>query len=324
MTDSMMPDIQRARVILSAIGWQDVRIEPVAGGTVNSTFRLTGDDATWYLRIGPTDAEVDAGPSWFTGKGLRREQLAIAHWASHQHIFPETVHTDFTHTLIPSDWVIQKAVPGDAWDAMKARLLPEQNASLWRQFGRLVAELHAYTGTEFGPPEPGYGQTRWSDLCRWDASGMLTDAHKYDLPRKPFEQLCALIDRSTHELDEITSPRLIHSDLGLRHVLVGFDTDAQPVITGVLDSEFARFADPASESVFVTQALMPRPEFRHFEEAYGVRRADRDEHLRAHIYQLIAMAWWITDAARRRRPAEVRSILDKMNVLLGEGSRLWL
>lgn len=323
MTDSMMPDIQRARVILSAIGWQDVQIESVPGGTVNSTWRLFDGDAVWYLRIGPTDAEVNAGPSWFTGKGLRREQLAIAQWGNHRRYFPETVHTDFSHDLIASDWVIQKAVPGEAWEGLRARLTPDQNTALWQQFGQLVAELHAYSGAEFGPPEPGYGFTRWSEFCRWDVTGLLTDAHLYDLPRKPFEQLCELIDRSTHELDEITSPRLIHSDLGLRHVLITFDSEDQPEISGILDSEFARFADPASESIFVTQALMPQLEFRHFEETYGARRMDRDERLRAHIYQLIAMGWWITDAARRQRPTEVSNLLGKMNVLLSEEKHLW-
>lgn len=325
MTDSMMPDNARVRELLMSIGWQDVQIEPVHGGTVNATFRLTDDKSTWYLRIGPTIAEVESGPSWFTGKGLRREQQAIALWHNHRHLFPETAHSDFTHRHIDADWVIQKAVRGDSWEAMRSRLSIDQSASLWTQFGRLTAELHRYTSEEFGPPESGYGHRRWSELCRWDATGLMNDAHRYELPLQPFRQLCELVDRSTHILDEIKTPRLIHSDLGLRHVMVELQDDEEPVITGLIDMEFARFADPASESIFVTQALMPQPDrqFDLFLNAYGAERPDRFGRTRSLVYQLVAMAWWITDAARRQRPTEARNILDAMMKRIDEDRHIW-
>lgn len=320
MTDPMMPDIDRARTLLDGIGWRDVRIETVPGGSVNNTFRLTDGDSVWYLRIGPTAAEVDAGPSWFTGKGLQREQQVIAMWSDHRHLLPETVHTDFSRSQVASDWVIQKAIPGDSWAGLRSKISRDQTASLWEQFGRLMAELHAYTSQEFGPPEPGYGHARWSELCRWDVTGLLTDAHRYDLPLDPFEQICELVDRSIHQLDEITTPRLIHSDLGARHVMVRFDGNGDPVISGLIDLEFARFADPYSESIFVAQALQPQPDpmFEVFLEAYGAERPDRDARLRSLIYQLVAMAWWITDAARRQRPSEIHEIMDQLRNRLGE------
>lgn len=323
MTDPIMPDIDRARALLNGIGWQDVQIETVPGGTVNNTFRLTDGDSTWYLRIGPTAADVDAGPSWFTGKGLRREQLAIALWKEHAQYFPKTVHTDFSRSQIASDWVIQEAVPGDTWEALRSRLTAEQTRTLWREFGSLMAQLHAYTAAEFGPPDPGIGYRRWSELCRWDATGMLTDAHKYNLPIEPFQKLCDLVDKYTFELDEIETPRLIHSDLGIQHVMVDFRDD-QPFISGLIDMEFARFADPYSESIFVAQALQPQrdPMFDEFLDAYGAERPDRDFRIRCYIYQLVALAWWITDAMRRHRPAEAHEIMDRFLHRLDEDRRM--
>lgn len=319
MTDPIMPDIDRARALLGSIGWHDVNIESVSGGTVNNTYRLTADGSTWYLRIGPTASEVEAGPSWFTGRGLEREQLAIAYWSDHQHLFPKAVHTDFTRSQIGSDWVIQEAVPGRPWEEIQSELSPEQSRSLWEQFGKLVAELHAYTSTEFGLPDSGAGFSVWSELCRWDAAGFVTDAHKFDLPVEPFQRLCDLIDRSTYELDEIKTPRLIHSDLGLRHVMVETAEDTA-TITGILDIEFARFADAYSESLFVAQALQKKkdPMFEVFLDAYGAERPDRDARLRSHIYQLVAMAWWVTDAARRQRPGEIHRMLDMLSENLKE------
>lgn len=324
MTDPMMPDIDRARALLNGIGWDDVAIIAVPGGSINNTFRLNQGESTWYLRIGPTDVDVEAGPSWFTGKGLQREQRAISLWSQHEHLFPKIVHTDFSRSQIAADWVIQEAIPGDPWEALRSRLTPGQVRSLWSQFGSIVAELHAYTASEFGPPDPGIGYSSWSELCRWDATGLLTDAHKFNLPIDPFQRLCDLVDRYTFELDEITTPRLIHSDLGLRHVMVQFGEDEKPVITGLIDMEFARFADPYSESIFVAQALQSQrdPMFDVFLEAYGAERPDRDFRIRSFIYQLVAMAWWVTDTMRRHRPTEAREILDRLVNRLDEDKHL--
>lgn len=324
MTDPMMPEIERARALLNDIGWDDVDIHPVAGGSVNRTFHLERASVSWYLRIGPTDAEAATAPTWFVSHGLRREQQAIAHWSNHSRYFAETVHTDFSRSKIGSDWVIQKAIPGDPWSAIRARLSPPQTTSLWRQLGTLAAELHSYVGTEFGPLEPGKGVSRWSELTRWDATGLLTDAHRYDLPLQPFEELCALVDRFSHELDEIDTPRLIHSDLGIRHVMVDFDGEGEPVISGILDLEFARFADAWSESLFVAQALETQPhrEFDIFLDAYGADRPDRDARLRNLIYQLVALAWSATDAMRRQRPTEAHESLDKMRARLDEDKHI--
>lgn len=320
----MMPDNDRARALLDGIGWNDVQIEPVTGGTVNNTYRLTEGDSAWYLRIGPTAADIDAGPSWFTGKGLRREQRAITLWYEHAHLFPETVHTDFSRSEISADWIIQKAIPGTPWESIRPKLSLEQSRGLWQAFGRLVAELHAYTAPEFGPPEPGVGFSTWSELCRWDATGLLTDARRYDLPLEPFTRLCELVDRSTHQLDAIDTPRLIHSDLGLRHVMVDFQGD-EPVITGLIDMEFARFADPYSESIFVAQALQKQrdPMFDVFLEAYGAERPDRDARLRSLIYQLVAIAWWVTDAVRRHRRTETHNMLDMFTSRLDSAKGFW-
>ncbi len=315
MTDPIMPDIDRARALLNGIGWTDVDIETVPGGSINNTFRVTDGVSTWYLRIGPTEADVDAGPSWFSGKGLQREQRAISLWSDHGHLFPTTVHTDFTRTQIAADWVIQEAIPGEPWENIRGQLTPGQSRSLWRQFGELVQDLHTYTSAEFGPPVPGVGYSTWSELCRWDATGLLTDAHKFKLPVKPFSKLCDLVDRYTFELDEIETPRLIHSDLGLRHVMVDFNDENEPEITGLIDMEFARFADQYSESIFVADALQPQrdPMFNIFLEAYGAERPDRDFNIRSHIYQLVAIAWWVTDAARRNNSSELHQMLDLLS-----------
>ncbi len=324
VTDAMMTDRERARLLLKSIDWTHVRFERVAGGSVNQTFRLHDGRERWYLRIGPTIEDCANGPGWFTSRGLQREMRAIALWSDHANLLPRTVHSDFSRSLVPADWVIQKEIPGEPWEAMRAKLTKEETRSLWRQLGELTAQLHAYVGQDFGPPEPGVGTQRWSEMIRWDATGLLVDAQRYQLPTMPFVSLCSLVDRSVHELDEITRPRLIHSDLGLRHVLVRRNEANEPVISGLIDLEFARFADAYSETLFVAQALEPQrdPMFDIFLDAYGAGRPDRNARLRSLIYQMIAMAWWATDAMRRNRPAEAREVLNAMERRVDEDKLL--
>lgn len=309
-----MPDLRRARALLQETDWADADIESVGGGTVNSTFRLRRGAEMWYLRIGPTDLEAEAGPSWLSSLGLRREHQAIALWASHQHVLPETVHFDFSRDHIGSDWVIQKALPGNDWHAVRSRLSGQDNADLWRQLGVLIAELHAYIGPEFGTPEAGLGHATWSELVRWDATGLLTDAHKYGLPTQPFQDLCDLIDQSAGVLDAIREPRLIHSDLSPRHVMVQRTERGHVEITGLIDLEFARFADAASESVFVEHALSSTSEehFDLFLESYGAPEPSADDKHRGEIYQLTALGWWVTDAVRLKRVDRAHTALEDM------------
>lgn len=324
VTDPMMPDIDRARLLLETIGWDDVSVERVSGGTVNATFRLERGDEIFYLRIGPGVGEVEAGPSWFTGSGLRREQQAIELWSGHAQYFPRTIHADFSREVIAADWVIQTAVPGRPWSEVQSRLSHEESASLWSELGTLTAQLHAYVGEEFGPPEVGMGTSTWGELVRWDATGLLTDAHKFNLPTERFQELCDLVDERIDLLDEIADARLIHSDLGPRHVMVARDDDGGVRITGLIDMEFARFADAYSESIFVTQSLQtqPDPMFDLFLETYGADKPDFDSRARLELYQLTALGWWVTDAVRRMRDSEAQQALNAMTVRLHEAMRM--
>ena len=63
MSSSMMPDTRTARALLHEIGMvvAEEHIEPVQAGSINTTFRvLQGKEPPLFLRIAPSDAEVDA------------------------------------------------------------------------------------------------------------------------------------------------------------------------------------------------------------------------------------------------------------------------
>jgi aminoglycoside phosphotransferase (APT) family kinase protein len=300
-------------------------IEPVPGGTINTTFRiLQGKEAPLYLRIAPGDTEVEAGPAWMTPHGLRREVAAIGMLEPLAALLPRTVHADWSRQVIDRDWVLQTRVPGTPWSDLAPDLTPAENMDLWRQLGTITSTIHAIVGAEFGPPEEGCGHDSWAGQVRWDVTGLLVDAQRFGVDPDSFERLTALVNESVSVLDRITEPRLIHSDLHPRHVFVGRDSGGGMEVSGLIDLEFARFADPLSESIFVEDGLHPGEDagFGAFCEAYRCDLPSRDSRLRSYIYQLTALGWTVMDLHRLGQEDRITGILGAMAQVLDEAERM--
>lgn len=297
------------------------RITQVPGGTVNLAFRINqGSDRPLIIRLSPTNAEAEAGPSWLTSHGLRREQTTLALLDELSTLLPRTVYFDESREHIDRDWVLQTWVRGVQWQGARPSLDDDQDLGLWRELGRIVRQVHAIVGEEFGPPEAGLGYATWPDLLRWDAAGLAVDAQRYGIETDVFEELQAVIDRGVDLLGRITEPRLVHSDLNPRHVFVTPDDEGAYRITGMIDFEFARFADARSESVFISPALMPSHDGRDVAlcEGYQCVPPDHDDQVREGIYTLIEMGWTVTDLARRDQPDRIPDLLARMREILKE------
>lgn len=328
MSVSIMPNRQVVRDLLRDIGMRvaEDRIFPVPGGTINTAFRIDqGRERPLILRIAPTDAEAEAGPSWFSSHGLRREQTTIRLLAEDiAALMPQTVHFDDSRTLIERDWVLQTWVEGEAWKGIRPTLTAAEDLQLWRDLGRVTRRIHASVGKEFGPPEAGLGFATWADLVRWDVTGFCVDAGRFGIDPRPFERLVETVDRAVPILNRITEGRLIHSDLGQRHIFIRRDEHGVPQISGLIDFEFARFADPASESVFIDTALLPSHDGSDVAlcEGYGCARPTHDDQVRTRIYTALALGWMATDLARLQRPKQVPALLDRLSGVVDEAREM--
>lgn len=324
MSASMMPDISTVRALLHEIGMvvAEEHIIPVNTGSINHTFRiLQGEQQPpLFLRIAPSDAEVDAGPDWMTSHGLRQEQTVIGMAGPLQRLLPRVVHADWSRTLISRDWILQTSVNGRPWTEIEEELPADQNLALWRQLGELVSQLHQIRGAEFGPPVEGLGHECWSDLVRWDVTGLLVDAHRFEIDPAPFQLLVELVNASVKVLDEVDEPRLVHSDLQQHHVFVRRRDDGEVEISGLIDLEFARFADPGSESIFVRRVLgeVADDAFAAFCEGYACRPPSHNERTRLEIYVLTALGWTATDLYRTGQLEHIPAVLAAMRERLGE------
>lgn len=320
MNTPMMPDQTTARELLRHVGMDvpEDRIHKVTGGTVNTAFRIDlGGDGPYVLRVSPSDKEAEAGPSWFNSHGLRREQTTIGLLTEIASLLPRTVYFDESREHINRDWVLQTWVRGEPWRGLRAKLTDNEDMDLWRQLGRITRQIHSIVRDEFGPPEEGLGYSTWSDQIRWDVSSFVVDAHRYGIVQEPFELLQSLVDQIVPILNEVDEARLIHSDLNQGHVFVARDEDYQPRITGLIDFEFARFADAYSESVFVDEALLPSHDGRDAAlcEGYNCKHLNNHDLLRRNIYTMIAIGWVVMDLARKNMPKQIPAMLSRLQMV---------
>jgi len=277
--------------------------DSVGGAQINDVRMITlATGERHILRIAPSDATAARGPSWFTPHGLRREQAVIAAAESLGEFLPVTIAHDFDRAEIDRDWVIQEVMPGRPLPDLDATLDEQARASSWEQVGEFTNRLHSTKGSYFGPPVCGPTFERWSDLVASDAAGLVRDAERFSLPVSMFEQLANLSGRLAPVLDEVTTPRLTHSDLSPSHVFVEIDDAGRPVLSGVIDLEFGRFADPLSEHLppKFDRGNVPKPMRSTFLRGYGGHVPASGDDVRTSIYLAIGLSWVATLLAYQR------------------------
>ncbi|MDQ4100452.1 MAG: aminoglycoside phosphotransferase family protein [Chloroflexota bacterium] len=274
-------------------------VQELSGGTVNSTYLLVVADAPpCVLRVAPSALVVAGGPSWLTATSLRCEHALTPWMAPVADLLPRTLAADFTHQLIDRDWVVQTVVPGTAWSDLEPRLTAEERTDLWRQLGGITADLHAVVGDRFGSPERPC--RRWSEVIDDDLAGLLRDWQRFDLPlHAELLALAAAVQRNRATLDHMTTPHPIHSDLHQRHLFVDWDADGRVRITGLIDHEYGRFADPVSEGLITSLLYTPPQGAEAFWERYPRVPSDDATRWRSYLYRAIALGWDATDNAHR-------------------------
>jgi aminoglycoside phosphotransferase (APT) family kinase protein len=285
-----------------------VPAERLTDGSINTVWRVRlARGGAAVLRVGPSAADADAGPAWLRAGALACEAIVLDRVRPVAPRVPVPVAAGFRGP--DRCWLLQEVVPGRPLAAALPALGEADRAQLWRELGTIARRVHGVRGGWFGTPDGHQRYPDWPSMVRADAVGLLDDARRFGIETESSEQLLAEVDANADALDAVTVPAVVHSDLDPRHVFVEEGEDGWR-ISGVIDWEYARYADPMSESLLVgLLAREPRDAERvAFLTGYELDPAALDEAfwIRQDIYRGIAKGWVLTDAARLHQRALCR------------------
>lgn len=221
----------------------------IGGGHFNTCYALTlADGRRCILRAAPLPEP--GMPLWRHERDLLRRQCNIQPTlASLGVVAPELIHADFSHQHIGRDWALFSWREGQVWHEINPQLTPAQQSSLWRQYGALVARLHALRGQTYGFPAPRAPYACFSSWFLDVMADLATDLDEQGLMVEGLSRLMDLLREGRSLLDAVGEPCLVHGDLWLRNVLIA-PRGEDWAITGLLDAERAFWGDPAAEWIF--------------------------------------------------------------------------
>lgn len=219
-----------------------VGAEILDGGTFATTYRLTfGSGRRVVAKTAPTDPRRLMR---YEHGILGTEELVYRLAADRPELrMPRVLLSDVTREHLDTDVLVVSHLDGVPWDTLDA-LAPEQRDAIVRELGGVMAHLHRVTGPTFGYPASLALQAgTWPEAFTAMTEGLLADGATWSVPL-PVDRVRAAWARHHDALAEITTPRLVHTDLWPGNVFV----DPESLrITGIIDTERSFWGDPLFE-----------------------------------------------------------------------------
>jgi len=276
---------------------QVISARELGGGTFNTTFLIILPDQQVILRIAPPPT---AELAWHEQQLMRREQHIQPFFAAVAHLMPRTLMADFTHQVIPRDYIFQTFIEGERWDDIADSFTGEEAAQLWEQFGRITKSIHSTVGTTFGGPYPMTEFQTWSQTIMDRLERVIDGMAKLQLDLTDIGSVMAIVRNQTAKLDAIQQPRLLHGDLWLFNILIQRSSDG-PAIVGILDADRAWWGDPLADWTMFVLAKSASPETQRVHECFWRGYGQVDEisgiAFRKAVYEAMhigtALAWAI-------------------------------
>jgi aminoglycoside phosphotransferase (APT) family kinase protein len=217
------------------------------GGTFATTYRVTrADGRRVVVKTAPTDP---TGLFTYEHQLIRTEAEVYALAAEHPGLLmPALLHVDLTGGVLAGDVVVAAFLDGVPWNEAGFGPADEDPRAARAQadLGALVARIGTVTGETFGYPQsPALQHPTWRGAFTAIVEAVLGDAERAGVD-VPADRARAALDRHAAALDEVTVPRLVHTDLWPGNLFVDPATGA---LLGVIDPERALWGDPLIELV---------------------------------------------------------------------------
>ncbi|MBW0255334.1 phosphotransferase family protein [Cellulomonas sp. PS-H5] len=222
--------------------------ERLEGGQFATTYRvgLAGGGRV-VVKTAPADS-----PGLLTHeRDLIRTEAAVYALAADRPdlLMPALLHTDFSREVVPGDVVVAAHLDGVPWAAagFGAPAEDPRAARAQADLGALLGRIGTVTGERFGyPHQPLLQATTWRAAFTAVVGALLADAERGAVPGIPADRVRAALAAHAGALDEVTVPRLVHTDLWPGNLFVDPATGA---LLGVIDPERALWGDPLLDLV---------------------------------------------------------------------------
>lgn len=263
-----------ARIFSRSLGVEGgVSARLLDGGMFNTTYLVEyGTPPQWaVLRLGPVERQRLLG---FERGLMRAEERVCAVCRSLDLPCSRVLAVDCSRALVDRDYMIVDYIP--SVPMCDAGLGRGEKERLYHELGRWLRRLHSVRGEGFGFVSrqlEGLSFPRWSEAlsfeiadftARLESAGGLTAAEGARV-RGIYAQNAALFD-------EISEPRLLHTDMWEGNVLLDGGTHA---ILAVIDGDRAIFGDPDFEFASPWGQVPPLREGYGFEPVRDERREQR-------------------------------------------------
>ena len=216
------------------------------GGLFNTTYMVeTEKYGRSVLRIGPVNRHLLMP---FEHHLMAAEEYVYTLCAQQNIPVSDVLKVDLSKTIIDRDFMFVRYIPSRPMS--EENLTPQERAGIFYDVGAAAAKMHSITAPRFGrvlDVKNGKGFQRWSEALLYE----LTMWEEVGIPASIFtseehKQIRTLYRKAAPYLDEITSPRLVHTDLWPGNILID-DSGDIPRFAAIIDADRAIFGDPAFE-----------------------------------------------------------------------------
>ena len=270
-----------------------LRFEPITTGKFNTSYAVSGPGVELVARVAPHDDETFL----FYERHMMWQEPGL-----HQRLreetdapVPEVVAFDDSRRFIDRDVILMERLPGMPMTDAPADL---DSAHVFREIGRILAEVHRVTEDRYGyvgPHRPMEPQPDWASAFNVMWNKLVDDIAAtgvYDA--SVAARMRETLDRHLEIFDRPVDASLLHMDVWHQNILV----DRFGQVTGLLDWDRALYGDPEIEFAVLDYCGVSVPEFW---QGYGMERdTSRPARIRQLFYLLYEVQKYIVIRAGRQ------------------------
>lgn len=160
---------------------------------------------------------------------------------------PRVICSDFSRSLIPSDYFFMTALKGQSMHSLRRKLNQTQKENIKSKLGDYFAQLHQIRGNYFGyfTDKPELQFPTWKEAFRHMLKTILADGERLKV-KLPYERIERVVSKHEHLLDSVISPSLVSFDIWPGNIMMvpnGSDYE----IEAIIDFERSFWGDPYAD-----------------------------------------------------------------------------